>query len=292
MPEPSHDPSVFSEPHMRPAAKPTIAPDEAAGERRLVDEVRADLLSAPGQSIHEEPDIFPARKPEVLEQDWSCSRCGYNLRGLEAGHPCPECGHRELYRPAPPGSASYAGWLAGKLAGGSPRLGWLTALTLALAGGPLAILAALFKSGQSGVAGLSTLILAVVFGPAAEEALKIALAWCVVEVRPCLFRRAGQIRLATVGAAFLFAVIENFIYLNIYVPNPSLSLVVWRWTVCVALHTGCTLLAANGLIRVWRRTVTELRPPELSSGLPELAWAIIIHGFYNLVAIFFEFAAK
>ncbi|MGQ9649595.1 MAG: PrsW family glutamic-type intramembrane protease [Phycisphaerae bacterium] len=291
MPDPSHDPSVFHEPHMRPAGKPTSLPGAVPGEH-LADEHHEDQLSATGQSIHEEPDIFPDRKPEVLKQDWSCSRCGYNLRGLEAGHLCPECGHRELYRPAPPGSASYAGWLAGKLAESSPRAGWFTAAMLALAGGPLAVLAALFKSGQTGVAGLSTLVLAVVFGPAAEETLKIASASCVLEVKPYLFRRAGQIRLATVGAAFLFAAIENLIYLNVYLPNPSLSLVLWRWTVCVALHTGCTLLASNGLIRVWNRTITELRPPQLSDGLPELAWAIVIHGFYNLVAIFFEFAAR
>lgn len=276
---------------MRPAGKPTSPPGEVPGERRC-DEHHDGLLSAGGQSIHEEPDIFPDRKPEVLEQDWSCSRCGYNLRGLEAGHPCPECGHRELYRPAPAGSVGYRGWLERQLARGSPRAGWFTAAMLALAGGPLAVLAALFKSGQTGVAGLSTLVLAVVFGPAAEEALKIALAWCVVEVKPYLFRRPGQIRLSTAGAALLFAVIENLIYLNIYVPNPDLALVVWRWTVCVALHTGCTLLASNGLIRVWHRTITELRPPQLSDGLPELAWAIVIHGFYNLVAIFFEFAAR
>jgi predicted RNA-binding Zn-ribbon protein involved in translation (DUF1610 family) len=286
MPPSPDDPSVFDEPHMRPLP-PETGPSQAHPQpdpRKSGDSVES--LTADGQSIYEEPDIFPNRPPEVIEQDWTCSQCGYNLRGLAVGHLCPECGHRELYRPAPAGSRSYRTWLESRLAATSPSTGWYIALLAALLGGPLAILGAFFQGREDGLAGLSVLLLAVVFGPTAEETLKIAAAACVVEVRPYLFRRAGQIWFAAVGTAFVFAGIENFIYLNIYVPNPGVMLVLWRWTACVALHVGCTATACAGLVQVWSQSVNELRPPRISGGLKNLVAAIVLHGTYNgLVAL-------
>ena len=290
MPEPSDDPSVFREPHLQPQAKEPD-PSEAKADATLGREAAGpDAISGSGQSVYDEPDIFPGRRPEVVWQDWSCSRCGYNLRGLPTGHPCPECGHRELYRPPPPGAQSYQSWLQERLARTSPSVGWYVALAAVLLGGPLAVIAALIKSAQGGLVATSSFFVAVVFAPAVEETMKIAAAAFVVEVRPYLFRRVGQIQFATVGTACVFAVIENFIYLNVYVPNPSAELVIWRWTVCVALHVACTLVASRGLTDVWKRTVTEFRPPKVARGLGMLAMAIVIHGGYNAIMFAYQLA--
>ncbi len=290
MPEPSDDPSVFQEPDRQPGPKQPD-PSEAKAETALRNEADTpDVASARGRSVYEEPDIFPGRGREVIRQDWSCGQCGYNLRGLEVGHPCPECGHHELYRPPPPGADSYQTWLQARLAKTSPSVGWYVALGAAILGGPLAVVGALLKSGQSGLVGTSSFFLAVVFAPAVEETMKVAAAACVVEVKPYLFRRMEQIQFATVGTACLFAAIENFIYLNIRIPNPSVELMIWRWTACVALHVGCTVVASRGLVEVWRQTVTEFRPPKIALGFRTLALAVIVHGSYNATMLAYEFA--
>jgi len=273
--------SVFDEPHMRPGHSRADRSEVEADQTLRRESARASDDCADGHSVFDEPDIFPGRADEVVDQDWSCTNCGYNLRGLPTHHPCPECGHKELYRPAPPGSSSYQSWLRRRIEATSPTRAWTVALLLAVCGGPWAIFAALLDASNAG-GGL--LMLMVVLAPVVEETMKIAAAAWVVEVRPYLFRRVEQLQVATVGSALVFAAIENVLYLNVYNPNPTLLYTIWRWTVCVALHMGCTLLATRGLAAVWRRCTTELRPPRLTQGIRWLVIAIIVHASYNAAA--------
>lgn len=279
--------SVFDEPHARPDAGRDDPSEEKA--RRTLDREaarrRADRLS--DQGVYDEPDILPGRPKEVVEQDWSCSQCGYNLRGLEAGHRCPECGHVELYRPPPPGADSYGARLECQAARTSTATGWWIGVAAALLGGLFAVFGALLESFPTSLTA-GTLVVAVVFGPAVEETMKIAAAALVVELRPWVFRRVEQIQLATVGSAAVFAAIENLIYLNLYIPQASTTLAIWRWTVCVALHLACTTIASRGLIEVWQRTTTEHRPPRIADCTRMLTTAIVIHALYNAAAIAHE----
>ena len=234
-----------------------------------------------GQSIHDEPDIFPGRVGEVVECDWSCSACGYNLRGLPLERGCPECGHRELYRPPPVDANSYKTWLMARQDVVRERAAWVTVGVVVLVGGIFAVITALLKTAPGMAIAFNMPILAIVFAPVVEETMKVAVAAYLVEIRPYRFTRVEQIQVSTLGAAFVFAAIENLLYLHVYASNPSGLLIVWRWTVCVAVHVGCTLVATRGLVAVWQRAVTEYRRPRLGGMFPSLVAAILLHGMYN-----------
>lgn len=279
--------SVRHEPQWQSERKRADASEKRAEDTLRRESCREETTYRDGRSVYDEPDVFPNRPQEVIDQDWSCSRCGYNLRGLPAHHRCPECGHRELYRPPPAGSHSYRAWFESRAVGVTPAKAWAVALAAALVGGVVAVLTALLGTDPLAVPGGGPVLLVVVFGPAVEETMKIAAAAYVVEVRPYLLRRIEQLQVAAIGAALLFAVIENVMYLYIRVRNPSVEYMLWRWIVCTALHVVCTLVAARGLAEVWRRAVTEYRPPQFTLGLRWLVVAIIIHGCYNAGAAAF-----
>ena len=286
-----NDPSIAHEPHGDPGPKrpdPSVAKAKRILDKRPTD---SEELARTGQSVFDEPNIHSAGDHEIIRQDWSCSHCDYNLRGLAVGHPCPECGHVELYRPPPVASESYQTWLQRRMVGVSPAMGWYVAGGVVLLGGPWSVLATLMGTQGQGVGAQWSLLIAVtIFGPAVEEVMKIAAAAFVVEQRPYLYQREGQIMFSAAGSGLIFAAIENFIYLNISFPNPDVTMVLWRWTICVALHVGCSLIASRGLVHVWRQAIREYRKPRITRALPMLVWAIVIHGSYNAFAFFYEWA--
>ncbi len=283
------DPSVFDEPQFHADAAQPDPTEQRAAEtlrRQHQRDPEADL----NQSVFDEPNIFPHRDHAPIDQDWTCSHCGYNLRGLRTGDRCPECGHIELYTPSPPEAPSYQSWLRFHMAMMTPSRGWKVSIMVALLGGVWAVLAASSDAYAPAMVTRTGILLVVVFGPTMEESLKVGAALLIVEARPYVFQRSEQIWFATLGTALGFAIIENILYLNLYIPNPSVPLVIWRWTACVALHMGCTYVATRGLVRVWKQAITELRAPRLSLGMPALVTAIVLHACYSAAVAFYSFA--
>jgi RsiW-degrading membrane proteinase PrsW (M82 family) len=125
-----------------------------------------------------------------------------------------------------------------------------------------------------------------IFGPLVEEVMKVAGLLWIVEKRPFLFTSRLQIIICALCGGLAFAVIENFIYLNVYVPNPPESLVQWRWTVCTFLHCGCSLIAGMGLIRVWTVTMRDRVQPNITNAARYLILAMVVHGVYNGFCVF------
>ena len=101
-----------------------------------------------------------------------------------------------------------------------------------------------------------------------------------------------QIVICALAGGLVFAVIENFLYLHVAIKNPPEWLIYWRWTVCVALHTGCSLIAGLGLMRIWADTTVNRVRPRLSLGSPLLLTAVIIHGCYNGFAVILSLAEQ
>ena len=246
---PSDDPSIDHEPHLRQRGF-TADPGEAAAER-LVD-------AAAGRETDDQRVEHTVWDEPALT--------------------------RELSGPVPDGALVYDRWLDRRIAGTSAALTWVVTLAVAAASGPWAILGALLFSGQTTLG----IVMITVFAPVAEEMMKVAAALWVVEKRPFLFRSSGQIAICALAGGFVFAAVENVLYLTVYVDEPTPWLVVWRWTVCVALHMGCSFVAGLGLMKIWRLTIQHRTRPRLAVGAPYMVAAMVIHGLYNGSAVLLE----
>lgn len=240
-------------------------------------------------SVYDEVHVLPGGAPRVVEQDWSCSHCGYNQRGLLEGHPCAECGNVELYRPPPGGAESYGTWLAANMAAISPQRSWQISILIALVAGFVGVPATFLQTFAGGVGvGIAGLLAAVLVAPPIEELMKVLVPLIAVETRPYWFRSPAQVLAAATMGGLGFAILENILYLTVYFPNPGTRLILWRWIVCTAMHTGCSFWAGRGLCRIWERTVREGRSPRLELGYPAIFTAMLIHGGYNAAAIALE----
>lgn len=156
---------------------------------------------------------------------------------------------------------------------------------VALIGGPFAIVGALLTGQQ----GMLMVMYVVLFGPVTEELLKQSGMVYMLEKKPYRIFTSWQFVFCAMVSAFLFAAIENFIYIHIYSmnmePAEREALASFRWTVCTVLHVGCSMIASIGLIRVWKRQLADGKNADLSVAYPYFLAAMIIHGAYNLWAM-------
>lgn len=230
-------------------------------------------------SIYEEPwiraDVVTFTTDEELRLPPSPSTDVGNSVWDEPGR------SEELSGQMPPEAENWWSWYCAQKQNTSLMTSWLTTGAIMVAAGVVAIVSTIisntFSEGQ--------IVLTVFAAPITEEILKIALPLYVCEIKPWLFKSVWQIILCGIAAGVGFAVIENLIYLNFYFPNPSPELFYWRWTVCVGLHTLCSLLAAYGCTFIWKDFQSARRRPQITAGSRWFVVAILIHAAYNSFAI-------
>jgi hypothetical protein len=259
-----------------------------------------------GDSVFDEPH---------MRRRGSCWKCGYDRAGLNTGENCPECGagpfktdRDEASRVdhsvwdeaglAPEGARrrdaarasgeTYAEWVRARKAGTAYRLSWAVVWGVAVLAGPWGVLGALADGLGSAQAGWSGMLALVLVGPAVEEVMKVALLAYIVERRPYLLKSGVQVLLCALAGGAAFAAIENLLYLHVYIDRPSPAIVLWRWTACVALHAGCSVIAGMGLLRVWHRIWAQGERPDLLGAYPFTVAAIAVHGAYNGVMLLLE----
>ncbi|MGA0332971.1 MAG: PrsW family glutamic-type intramembrane protease [Kiritimatiellia bacterium] len=181
------------------------------------------------------------------------------------------------------GSVLYKEWYRKQKACHRPAAAWTRTVLFALLAGPLAVASAfLIEHPGSGI------LMLVVAGPLIEELGKVLLPLMTVEKNPARFTRKSQLLLCAVAGGLVFSIIENLIYLHVYLPDPGPGLIWWRWTVCVALHVGCSFLAGWGVAKCWQEADEREEPARLETAAPLLLVAVGIHGVYNLMATFLD----
>lgn len=260
---------------------------ESKAARILARQRKRDAKRSFEHSVHDELAYLPRDQDEsaLIERDFHCNQCGYNLRGMRLGQPCPECLYVQYERPSATDRLGYAQWLTGRIEATPVAKTWGVVLAVFFLSGLWSVFGAFW---HAGVGGLNGLFMVVLWAPIVEEVMKIALIAVVIERAPYLFSSRSQIIVAAIGAGLMFAIIENCLYLFVYVPGPPAWLVVWRWTICVALHVGCTLVAGVGAAIVWQKQMTQLRRLPVPVDIRYLFAAILIHGLYNGTAAVLE----
>ena len=188
------------------------------------------------------------------------------------------------------GLGGFAKLYAERRAATSPVTRFWVVLAAILVAGPLGILGALFGVLGGGSIIAFAVLGSVVIGPLVEETVKAASALWLTEVKPWLVPAAWVLVVITVAGGLGFAVIENWVYLNIYIDDPTETIVRWRWIFGPTVHGIASLVAGIGVARAWTRIHTHGETRAIYLAGPYIAGAAVFHGAYNALALILEAA--
>ena len=165
---------------------------------------------------------------------------------------------------------------------------WAFVVVLVLAG-PMGLAAALVGSPGAARSVAFAAIGTIVFIPIIEEIAKAAGALYLVENRPWLVPSAATVIVLVALSGLVFALAENWLYLNVYLEDPSEAVIRIRQIGGPLLHTSASLLAGIGVSRVWL-TVHHGRTERWAfrPAVPWMVAAMVLHGGYNLSATVLE----
>ena len=151
---------------------------------------------------------------------------------------------------------------------------------LAFASCALGIACSAFQESISGAG----LLGAVLFAPVIEEIGKTLGVMTLLERRPWLLGGRASVFASCALSGLFFATIENLLYLHLYIPDAAAETILWRWTVCTALHVVCCMVSAAGLALEWRDAARRRGLGRFTVAAPWLVAAMVVHGLYNAFA--------
>lgn len=151
---------------------------------------------------------------------------------------------------------------------------------LAVAGGFLGIFGALIVELGSGGA----LLLIFIGAPVIEEMLKPIGAYLGQVWLPQALRNRLFVACLCAVSGVIFGLIESWVYVNIYVDDPSDAYRTFRYTVPVTLHAVASFIVGLGVTRAVVDWVDGRRPLPKSTRNFYIA-GVVLHSVYNTGAV-------
>lgn len=153
---------------------------------------------------------------------------------------------------------------------------------IAILGGVLGILGSLVSEIQRG-GGFAVLPI-IIGAPMIEEAMKPAGVYIALLKWPYALRNVAHVAILCALGGLVFGLIESWVYVNVYVDDPTDSFIRFRYTVPVAMHVVCSFVYGFG---VNRSIIDWANGRGRFAGSTRRAYisAVVIHGTYNLMAI-------
>jgi RsiW-degrading membrane proteinase PrsW (M82 family) len=170
--------------------------------------------------------------------------------------------------------------------GPAPPYQYLLAFLMAVFGGALGIIGAIFQEAQTTA---TYLLLPFLGAPIVEEALKpaglyLTLLWCPRALNNQLFTA-----LLCSISGLVFGIIESLVYVTVYVEDPSDGFILYRFTVTLALHAIASFVVGLGInhrILDWAAGRSKL--PKSSRNF--YIAGVAIHAIYNTTAVMLSIA--
>jgi RsiW-degrading membrane proteinase PrsW (M82 family) len=157
---------------------------------------------------------------------------------------------------------------------------------LALAGGVFGILGAFITEATH-----SSLFGAFFAAPIIEETLKPSGLYLILAKWPRALRGRFYTALLAALGGITFALIENLVYLNIYIREPSQQVILFRYTACVGIHAVCSFIFGLGINRQLLASVSG-ETNFLSCCKRFFFTAMALHGLFNITVVILQLWLK
>lgn len=160
-----------------------------------------------------------------------------------------------------------------------PSRWFLLAPSIAMAGGIFAVVGAIVEELL-----YMSLVAPFIAAPIIEEALKPSGVYLLMAKWPHALRsQVYTAFLASLGG-LVFAVIENILYLKVYIDEPTTDIILIRWIAGTTLHMSCSFIVGLGINeRLLASVKGEI--PLLSGNKKFFIIPMVIHGLYNTMAV-------
>lgn len=163
---------------------------------------------------------------------------------------------------------------------------WLIAIIGSVGG----TLAAILENTAISLDPMFGALLLVVAGPAVEEICKPLAIVFLLDKRPHWLRGPGEIVILAACSALVFATLENLLYIYVNNPGGTAEFVMFRLTVCTALHVTASTVFGFGLAKMWRHIRDKGGHFDIDVCFKYYVSAVIIHGAYNASMLILSWA--
>ena len=168
----------------------------------------------------------------------------------------------------------------------APAYQYLLAFLMAVIGGALGIIGAIFQEAQTTA---TYLLLPFLGAPIVEEALKPAGLYLTLLWWPRALNNQLFTAILCSISGLVFGVIESLVYVTVYVEDPSDGFILYRFTVTLALHGIASFVVGLGINRRildWAAGRSKL--PKASRNF--YIAGVGIHAIYNTSAVILSIA--